>query len=404
MSLGILLPALLGAAGAHAQADDTDPTIVDLPRPGYEPRRIRVGTAILSPSLSVLARYDDNVFATPGDRRSDVFVDLRADAALHRAAPGQTIDAAVYAETRRYTRFTRENVTVFGARASAGKALGERVTVTARTAFDRLFERRSDPEAIVDPARRPSLVDRTEAAFDVRGGGARFDFAANATVVRSDYRRRIEDDRDLATYQASLRGGWRFREGMTVFVQPYANRRNARLRVDRGGVDRDATTTGVLAGVTFDLADRLTGDIGAGAFHADPDDSSLASFDGVAFTGRLSWRPRVRTSIRLQGFRGDVATIRAGAIGRVDTRASIVVEQEAHHDLIVKAMLGLRNVHYRGTLDRDQRYRSVGAGARYLLDRHVAVTLDADWTRRGADLAVERFRRWQTMAGLVLTY
>lgn len=395
---------MLGAARAEAQADDTDPTIADLPRPGYEPRRILVGTAILTPSLSALARYDDNVFATPGDRRGDAIVDLRAQAALHRAAPGQTIDASGYVATRRYARYTREDVTVFGARASAAKTLGERMTVTARTAFDRLFERRSDPEAIVDPARRPSLVDRTEAAFDLRTGGARFDIAANATVVASNYRRPIEDDRDLSTYQASLRGGWRFRQGMTVFVQPYLNRRNARLRVDRGGVDRDATTTGVLAGVTFDLADRLTGDVGAGAFHADPDDPTLASFDGVAFTGRLSWRPRIRTSVRLQGFRGDVATIRAGAIGRVDTRASLVVEQEAHHDVIVKAMLGLRNVHYRGTIDRDQRYLTAGAGARYLVDRHVAVTLDADWTRRGADLAVERFKRWQTMAGLVFTY
>jgi hypothetical protein len=404
MLLGAFLPMMTFSAIVRAQTDERDATISNLPRPGYEPRKLLLGSAVITPDISLLTRYDDNVFASPNDRRSDVVFDLRSDVALHRAAQGSTVNAAAYAATRRYVHYDRENVTTFGVRASGSNRLGARGAVSARTSFDRLFERRSDPEAIVDPSRRPSLLDRIEAAIDVRSEGARFDLSANVTVVGLNYRRVQDDDRDLAIYQTSLRAGWRLREGMSLYVQPYANRRNARLERDRGGVDRDATTTGVLAGVSLGLADRLVGDVGVGAFHADPDDGELRSFDGLAFSGRLSWQPRVRTSVRLQGFRGDVATIRAGAIGRVDTRASLIVEQEAHHDVIVKATIGLRNVHYRGTIDRDQRYLTVGAGARYLLNRTVALTLDGDWTKRGADFAPERFRRWQTSVGLILTY
>ncbi|HVF93166.1 MAG TPA: outer membrane beta-barrel protein, partial [Sphingomonas sp.] len=401
ISCGALFPAMLFAAGAHAQVEDSDPAIANLPRPGYEPRTIRVGSTILSPELALLARYDDNVFATPTDRRGSAIVDLRTQVALRRTTPGLDIRAAVYGAGRRYTRYARENATTFGGRVGAAKTLGERSSLNVRTSFDRLYERRSDPEAIVDPSRRPSLIDRSEFAADVRTGGSRFDLSANATVSKFDYRRSIEDDRDLSSYQASVRGGVRFRGGSSIYLQPFVNHRDARLKVDRGGVNRDSTTMGVLAGVAFDLADRLSGDLGVGAFRADPADPRLGSYDGLAYSGRISWRPRIRTAVLFQAFRGDVATIRSGALGRVDTRLSLALDQEAHHDLIVRSFVALRNVHYRGSIDRDQRYLTVGAGLRYLLNRHVSLLLDADWTRRGADQPNERLHRHQTTTTLL---
>jgi hypothetical protein len=108
--------------------------------------------------------------------------------------------------------------------------------------------------------------------------------------------------------------------------------------------------------------------------------------------------------VLFQAFRGDVATIRSGALGRVDTRLSLALDQEAHHDLIVRSFVALRNVHYRGSIDRDQRYLTVGAGLRYLLNRHVSLLLDADWTRRGADQPNERLHRHQTTTTLLFLY
>ncbi len=97
-------------------------------------------------------------------------------------------------------------------------------------------------------------------------------------------------------------------------------------------------------------------------------------------------------------FRGDVATVRAGAIGRIDTRVGLAVDQEARHNLILHASAGIRNVHYRG-IERDQRY-AIGEGeVRYLFSRYVSMFVGVNYTHRGAQRPEDRFHRWQTQLG-----
>lgn len=223
-------------------------------------------------------------------------------------------------------------------------------------------------------------------------------------MTKLDYLSLEDSDRDMLTYRVAVKGQVKLSQRVAVFVQPYLNDREPRLKTDRNGVDRSTTTYGALAGVSLELGDKLNGNIGIGIFHSNPRDLALDAFTGLSANGQLTWRPQTRTAVRLDIFRGDVATIRAGAMGRIDTRIDLGIDQEVRHNLIVRGSVGMRNVHYRESFDADQRYWTGEGGARYLLNRHMWIEAVATYTRRTADTAADEFSKWQGMIRLGLTY
>lgn len=395
---------LLGPCQAFAQRVQRDTSIEDLPRPGYEPRTIQAGSFVLMPQIEAGARFDNNILATQENRRSDVIFLIDPSIEARRESANTKFRGKAYGSLSRYARTSRENTTEFGASVDYSHGFGSRQSLGTLLSFDRTFERRSDPEAAFARSRRPSLINVAAAELEYRYDGPRIGVTANVAATKLDYLPIQDSDRDMVTYRAAVKGQVRLSERISVFLQPYVARRSPRLKLDRNGVDRTATTYGGLAGVSLAFADRLRGDVGIGMFRSDPGDLGLDAFTGLAANGRLTWRPRTRTAISMDIFRGDVATIRVGAIGRIDTRASIRIDQEARHNLILHGTLGLRQIHYRGDFDQDQRYVTAEAGARYLLNRHVSVAATANYSQRTTPDNVEEFRRWQGLLKIVLIY
>src|SRR3546814_17096684 len=62
-----LLALFLPLGAASAQEVDRGTSALDLPRPGYEPRRMRFGTTTIAPELRVQSVYESTVVATPAN-------------------------------------------------------------------------------------------------------------------------------------------------------------------------------------------------------------------------------------------------------------------------------------------------------------------------------------------------
>ena len=394
---------VISCAGSplYGQAIDRNSSIIDLPRKGYEPRAITLGATVIRPTLDIDATRDDNIFATRRDKVDDEILSVRPRITAVRE--GQTFDfnADAHGDFLRYRSNSRENVNSFGAAFNATTAIARSHALVAKLAFDRSFERRSDPEANTDRSRSPALINIAEANLLYRYDGNRLGFQAEAGVTQIDYLPAVDNKRDLLTMTARVRGSVRLRR-FAVYVEPFINKRDFRLPSSRTGVF-GATTVGALTGISFDLADKLQGNLGAGVFRSNPEGSQADSFTGLALSGRLTWHPRTRTALSLSLFRGDVATVRAGALGRVDTRVGFAIDQEARHNLILHAAAGLRKVQYRGSL-KDQRYISGEGEARYLIDRHFAVVLAVAYTRRTSSFPDDKFNRFQSTLGLRMSY
>lgn len=406
-SVAIIAAALvLGESAADGQRQPVyrDPTIANLPRPGYEPRTIIVDDAVLEPSLDTSVTYSDNILATPDRQIDDTIVTFSPRLIVTRKTPSFTFLADLHASAIRYVVNDRENVTTFGASLEGSAPIASNQTLRVRAMFDRSFEGRSDPEAEIDRALRPALINVGGAEVRYVAQGSRVGLTATVAATKVDYLPAIDSDRDLMSYQASIRGSINAGKRMAFFVQPFINRRSFRVKVTRTGVFGDTTTTGLLAGVTFDLADKLRGEAGIGVFDANPDLAGAAGFTGIAANGRVTWQPRTRTAINLDFARGDAATIRTGALGRIDTRIALSIDQEARHNLLLRASAGLLSLHYRGGLDNDQTYLTGELEGRYLFNRHVAGIVSTNYVRRTAVLPGDRFNRWQLTAGLRMVY
>ncbi len=361
----------------------------------------------LFPTLDTEVTYNSNIFALPpratetGPKQSPpddaIFsINPRLVAELDRSALNLKADA--HANFIRYASTPTENVNTFGISLDGVKRAGGAQTLAASFSFDRAYQRRSDPEADLDQGLPPVLINKASGELRYQYQGARIGLIIDLGVDNLNYLPAQDADRDLTTYRGSIRGSVVVAPKISIYVEPFVNRRDARLRVDRNGIDRDDTTAGATGGVAVDLTDRLVGNVGLGVFHADPDDRTLRPFTGLAANGRLTWHPRVRTMVDFNLSRGDVATVRLGAIGRVDTNVGLSVDQEARHNLILHGGVGYRGVHYRNVA-RDQHFITGEGEARYLFNRVYSIVLNTTYTHRSAQVFRDRFNRWESTLG-----
>ena len=132
----------------------------------------------------------------------------------------------------------------------------------------------------------------------------------------------------------------------------------------------------------------------------EPEDASLEGYTGFAMSGDLTWNPRTRTAVTAQLFRGDVATARAGATGRTDTRVSVTVDQEAYHNVLLHGRAGWTRNEYRGVGADTLNTWSLAVEGEYLIDRHFSIFLGGDYARRTANDPLEEFSRARAEIGL----
>ena len=381
---------LVGLSPAAAQSSDAL-SVANLPRPGYEPRRIHIGAFTLDPSLAAGSVYETNIFARPDDEEDDYIFLVNPELSASGTFGKSELSTRAYLNLRRFAENTRENTDTYGVRTSLNVKLDSSNTLSLGAAFDRDFERRDDPDANDDIAAPLTLIDNSSADVRYSFRPGRFGLVVNGEWRKSDFRAAEDDDRDLTTIRYSARGLVGVSSAIDVFVQTYGVFRDARLDVDRSGVNRDSATYGLQSGFSIDLTNKLVGEVAAGVFWAEFDDPTLEDFSTVSASGSLRWSPRPRTSIAFNVFRGDLATIRNGANGRVDFSVGVNIDQEIRRNLLATASFSYRDREFRTIIPQSENDYVVRVGLEYLLNRHASIQADYRYLTRGGTLARDEF-------------
>ena len=394
--------ACVGGA-AYAQEPRRGASPLDLPRRGYEPRGMRTGATVISPQLQVEAVYDSNVYALSEDPIDDLVVTILPSVQTDGTYGKFRLHTDLYAAVRKHVEQTRENAVSFGAGATGDYSISRAHSLTSELRYNREIESRTDPEARGGVSDPPRKIDIGLAEIGYRYAGSRIGIETTAAVQRYDYLSELEDDRDMTVYRGSVQGSVRFAR-VDAFAEAYVNQRDFDDSFDLSGVNRDAVTYGALLGFRRELSGKLRGRIGLGVFRSDPKDPTLDGFTGFAANGDLTWTPQPRTAVTLQLFRGDVATVRAGASGRTDTRVTLRVDQEARHNLVLSGAVSYRDTNFRGLANNSQTALSGEVEAEYLLNRGLSLFATARYTRRTADLERDEFDRAQAGIGFRMRY
>lgn len=392
LALGCALQSAPAVAQSADGANATSVLADQLPRRGFEPRVLRIGATTIASGLSVETRYDSNVFAVSRDAIDDVIFIINPRITIDGVYGKLKARGEIFADIREYVDNGSESRTTFGIAGSGTYLAGRSDSINTGFRAERFAESRNDPEAGDRLGLSPRLVNAVGGHLAYDHAGSRFGFRLRGDVQDLDYIPPEDEDRSLTSMSALARLSYSASPRLGLFVQPYVNRRDQHSPVDDNGVDRDATTFGVIAGAQLSITGSWSGEAGFGAFRSNPDDPSLASFSGFAASADLTWSPQPRTVVTLRGFSGDAATVRAGAIGRTDQRISLRLDQEIRHNLLFAASVAYNQTNYRG-LPNELRTFFAEVQGEVLLNRLVSVFATASHARRRANPSTDGFDR-----------
>lgn len=350
----------------------------------YREQPHRLGSLTMSLGAEARVEYDNNVYAEPtrtdGDARFEVSPSLRL-----RTAPAPLaaqFDAS--GTVRRYARLKSENVETWLLGGLVRWAPSKASVASGRLFMQRSVEERGDPETNIGAQFGPRRTDSFggEAHYRRDSGHLLLDLEATGAYYNALARR--DDTRDFTAYTSRATVGLRTTPTVFLTATGFVTRRAFRLDRTVSGIKRNSSTYGARLGVDIQPGGLLEGDLSAGIFRFDPDDTSAPGKTGISVSGSLTYRPRRRTAILLSASSGDVATFRNGAQQRTDTAFKLSIQQEIRHDLFATPTFGFRQTKYNASGDK-QRTFIAGGEVEYVVSRQMSVAAIASYGDRDTD-------------------
>ena len=270
--------------------------------------------------------------------------------------------------------------------------------INLRAGYARQKENRGDPEARDLAGPGPRLFDNTFASVDFRRTGGRVLLALEGAYSDLNAISPIDDDRDFKTYAGSATVGLRVSGPVYATVTGFVNYRDFRLESTLLDPDRDATTYGAQAGISFVESQRFRGNARFGFFRFDPSDPTLDPRSGFSANVSLVYLPTRRLAVILEAFNGDVATFRRGAQARTDTSVSLTLQEEIRHNFYGRAGIRYSRNRFIGT-GIEERVISPEIALEFLASRRLSFIAQARYADRSSDDPTQEFDKLSISVG-----
>lgn len=382
---------------ALAQAVD----IATKARPEYDARGLPVGGFIVYPQLRLGMAYDTNVFATDlneeGDGTGIVDTTVNVNSDWNRHA----LNFRAFSQSRFFFQEDEDN-TEYGFDGDGRLDVRRFTPLTYGGGWAERREQRASidaPGAAADPVQFNQIKGnvglhhrfnrlRVGTDFNIE----RFDYddvdAIGGGIIDQDFR-------DRRQWKVIPRVGYEISPGYSVFVKgEYINvnydleRNDAGLIGSAGGnFDRDNSGWTVESGVAFELTNLLSGELSAGYLKTNFEDPNLSDIKGYTIGSSLLWNPTSLTSVQLNADRETRGATTPGAGGRLTTDINVKVDHEFLRNLILTGQVGYTRARFDGIGRQDNTY-SVGAAARYLVNRNAYVQLGAEYGTRDSNITM----------------
>lgn len=367
--------------------------VMDRQQPGYEAPGISLGGWQLSPSLSVQAIADDNIFVRETARDADVVVRLKPEATLQSNWDGNSVAFHALGTIDRYARHGSEDIEDIDLGATGRFDPGSMTEIRAGLRYLDTHQPRQSQDAFAQTI-RPIRYTTIAAAAAVRQDLGRLRLSADATFAHRNYHDGIlpdgsiyeQDSSDNDSYRIGLRMDYAPSPSVGLFVRTVGDWRNFRL----GTVQtpkRDSRGYQLLAGITFEPAALIRGSIGIGYIHRHFLNPYYTDLSGPAITARIEYFPTQLTTVTVRADRQVLDSGIPGSGGYLSTEASLTIDHELLRSLILSASAGYQHNAFNNLDRRDDRI-SAGASATWRLNRMMAIEARydrLDQSSHGAD-------------------
>ncbi len=333
----------------------------------YDPIGLRLGPALVFPTLDASIGYDSNPESVNSGQRKKGAVFARTEASLIARSDLPSNEVTVDLRGG-YSKFFG----VEGAdRPDAQGRIGLRLDYTRDTAFDFELRGRIDTETpgtvnLVGGTQERPLTFQSGATAGVTQRFNRLAVSARATVDRSTFSDTTlagggiltQQDRNFTQYGLRLRTAYEITPGFVPFTEALVDTRRRDEAVDNAGFRRDSDGLQVRGGTSFEITRTLTGEVLAGYGIRRASDQRLRDLKGPVAEGTLAWSVSPLTTIRLRGATEFEETTQAGSTGAITRRITAEISHALLRNLNLTAGTNFARSDFSGINRREDTVRS----------------------------------------------
>jgi len=362
-------------------------SVLQHPRPDYDPVPVTLGTFELFPSIEFGGTYDSNIYATPSDKVDDGIFNLRPTVSAFSNWNRHALSMTTYGDINFYADKTDENFNNYVTELQGRYDVMAQTWLMARGGFQHLAEPRSSPDAVAGS--EPTTFDVIKSGLSAFRGPGKIKVGMDYNMSRFDF-----NDTPSSTGTIDQSGRNRFEHvvstrvtyNLTENFKPYV-KGGYNWRLYDHNDPHDSEGYEAVVGTTADFGGITSADVFVGWLSQDYDKYTTNNVnDGIKFGGRLEWNVTGMTSVVLEANRTIEETTGDDFNSYKVTGGSATVTHELLRNLLLEADMSFSRDDFQGVLSRQDDVISAGGGARWFINRNLYSDFIYDWTHRMSDV------------------
>ena len=398
------------AAAQTSELDIERQSVLQRARPDYDPLGAHLGSFLLYPSADISEAYDTNVFATQTDAKADLLTTFSPAAQLRSDWNNDALNFVASGQVKRYATQVGENNTNALVGTDGRLDIERDVYFTGLLNYQQLHEDRASPNTLVNQ-KNPTEYQQVSSDIGYVHESGRLGLRADGSVTYYTYDNELtlantpipETGRDRIEYSFGPRVSYGIIPGYEAFVQARGNYRQYMSQISTTGFDLTSRGYTIDAGTAVHLGATVNGELFAGWFTQNYDDSRLTPVSGPHFGGSLLWNVTQQTSIRGSLARTIEETIVFPASSFVQTASLLSAEHELRRNVLLSAGVGYIVQDFQGLTRTDQNYEA-NIGTRYLMSRNLTSGVAVTWTNRQSTALDNNYDRFLFSADIRLQF
>src|SRR5215469_12727419 len=391
-------------------------SVLQHPRPDYDPVGARIGDFFLYPNGEVEQFWDSNIFASESHAKSDFYTSMRPAASLLSNWGSSALNFLANAEIRRYATEVSENQTNYNFITNGRLDILHGEYLSGAMGYQNEHEDRTSPSSTPSQLRPTEYQDASGVLkyFRERGllglqADAGVDYFSYDNVATNSGSQLQESDRNRIVVHGGPRVTYEIVPGYHAFIAGDANTRIYQSTFDVNGIQRSSHGFEMDVGSAFQITPVITGEAFVGYIQQNYDDARLSSIHAPGFGGNLLWNVSQATSVRAKVSRtveevdlfGTTATETVTSF--LQTQAGVSVEQEVRRNILLTGGASFTSEDFQGESRTDD-IAEGDVGLTYLLNRMWRAGLDVSYQARTSNVSGVSYNRALIGAKVRLQY
>lgn len=352
------------AAAADSQSKREAAEIGVEPAESYQPKGIEFGSFLMLPLLDVSQHYNDNVFASATDRRSDWITRIAPEVKFRSRFTNHQLNLKARAEQSFYREYTADDHLDLNLAADGRYDIDRNWKLTGLLDASQAHEDRGSPDDVGGKEQTQVRTGTSQVGTETTFG--RFGFKMEGEAIRRDYRdvegasgaSVNQDDRDRDELRMTSELSYELFPGYSAVVEGSLNDRQYDDRLDDQQFNRSSHGSTLRAGIGVDISELVRGDFLVGYMNQNYEDARFKTIDGISMKASFNWTPSRMTVVIPTLERSIQETTTTNASGMLRTGGSLTVRHELQRNIILTAIGSAYNEKYRGTTRDNWSYDS----------------------------------------------